>query len=94
MQRGRAALGASPGRIVKQVLARGLTLSLSGVAAGVLLAALLGSGLKSLLYDIDPHAPATYVATALILGSLGALAAWLPARRATRISPVLALKGE
>ena len=90
----RAALGASPGRIVKQVLARGLTLSLSGVAAGVFLAALLGSGLKSLLYDIDPHAPATYAATALILGSLGALAAWLPARRATRISPVLALKGE
>ncbi|MEP7010964.1 MAG: ABC transporter permease [Acidobacteriota bacterium] len=90
----RAALGASPGRIVGQVLARGLALSLSGVTAGVLLAALLGRGLKSLLYGIDPHAPATYAATALILGSLGALAAWLPARRATRISPVLALKGE
>lgn len=90
----RAALGASPGRIVRQVLARGLTLSLAGVAAGVFLAALLGTGLKSLLYGIDPHAPATYAATALILGTLGALAAWLPARRATRISPVLALKGE
>ncbi|HEV7669211.1 MAG TPA: ABC transporter permease [Thermoanaerobaculia bacterium] len=90
----RAALGASPGRILKQVLARGLTLSLAGVVLGVLLAALLGTGLKSLLYGIDPHAPATYAATALILGTLGALAAWLPARRATRISPVLALKGE
>jgi len=90
----RAALGASPGRIVSQVLARGLTLSLTGVVVGVFLAALLGTGLKSLLYGIDPHAPATYAATALSLGTLGALAAWLPARRATRISPVLALKGE
>lgn len=90
----RAALGASPRRIVGQVLARGLALSLAGVTAGVLLAALLGTGLRSLLYGIDPHAPATYAATAAILGTLGALAAWLPARRATRISPVLALKGE
>lgn len=90
----RAALGASPRRIVTQVLIRGLTLSLAGIAAGVFLAALLGTGLRSLLYGIDPHAPATYAATALTLGTLGTLAAWLPARRATRISPVLALKGE
>ncbi len=90
----RAALGASPRRILAQVLGRALILSLSGVALGVLLAAWLGTGLKSLLYGIDPHAPATYAATAFVLGTLGALAAWLPARRATRISPVLALKGE
>src|SRR6185295_8376573 len=88
----RAALGASPGRVMGQVLGRGIALSLAGIALGLLLAAALGRGIQGLLFGIDAHAPATYAATALALAAVGALAAWLPARRATRISPTLALQ--
>ncbi len=90
----RAALGASPRRVLRHVLDRGLGLCVAGVAIGALLAYALGAGLQDLLYGVRAEAPATYAVTALTLVVVGLLACWLPGRRATRISPSLALRGE
>ncbi|HEX5758511.1 MAG TPA: FtsX-like permease family protein, partial [Thermoanaerobaculia bacterium] len=90
----RAALGASPRRILRHVLRRGVVLCGAGVALGLLLAFALGSGLQDLLYGVRAQAPAAYAATALVLLAVGTLACWLPARRATRINPNLALRAE
>ena len=89
----RGALGASPGRLLRHVLRRGVILCGAGVALGLLLAFALGAALQDLLYGVRADAPATYAATALTLLAAGTVACWLPARRATRINPNLALRG-
>ena len=90
----RGALGASPGRLLRHVLRRGVILCGAGVGLGLLLAFALGAALQDLLYGVRADAPATYAATALILLAAGTVACWLPARRATRINPNLALRAE
>jgi predicted permease len=90
----RAALGASPSGIVGHVLRRGLILCASGVGLGVLLAALFGGGLQSLLYGVQARTPAVFATTALALFAVGAAGCWLPARRAAAIAPARALQGE
>lgn len=90
----RAALGASPSNVMAHVLRRGLALCGGGVALGLLLAFALGAGLEDLLYGVRADALPTYAVTALTLLAAGTLACWLPARRATHISPNLALRGE
>ncbi len=90
----RAALGATPAGIVRHVARRGLALCGGGVALGALLAFALGAGLEDLLYGVRADAPATYATTAAVLLAAGAFACWLPARRATRINPSLALRAE
>ena len=90
----RGALGASPGRLLRHVLRRGVVLCGAGVALGLLLAFALGAALQDLLYGVRADAPATYAAAALTLLAAGTIACWLPARRATRINPNLALRAE
>ena len=89
----RAAVGASPARLVRLVAVGSLVMTTVGLLAGLASAAVVGRGLASLLYGVSPYDPLTFSGVALlVLG--GAVAATLvPARRAARLDPVLALKG-
>ena len=90
----RMALGATPASVRVAVLRRGLTVSAVGLLAG-LGGALLLRGLASpLLYGITPTDPLTLLAVSAVLLLVGALATWLPARRAARLDPVRALRWE
>ena len=76
------------------VVRQGLTLAAVGLAIGLVAASALTQLLRSQLYRVSPMDPAAYgVAILLLLGSAG-VAAWLPARRATRIDPAAALRSE
>ena len=74
--------------------ARGLRLGLLGLAAGIGLALILGRLLQTLLYGVKPVAPAVYAATALALLLIALLACVIPAQRAARVDPVVALRDE
>jgi predicted permease len=90
----RMALGARPGDILRGVLQRGLALAGIGVAAGLAAAFVLSRLLASLLFGVGASDAATYGAVSLLLFGVSALACWLPARRATRIDPAIALRNE
>jgi putative ABC transport system permease protein len=90
----RLALGAEPRSVAAMILRQGSTVALAGAAVG-LAAALAGSRLiASLLYGIGPRDPAVFAGTTLLLLIVAALACWLPARRAARLSPLEALRVE
>jgi putative ABC transport system permease protein len=90
----RMALGATPGSVRMMVLGRALVVSGSGVAAG-LIAAVIGSRLLiSLLFEVSPFDPVTLSAVALLLLAITLVAAYLPARRATKIDPARALRAD
>ncbi len=86
--------GAGRRDVLRLVLTEGLVLTGAGLAAGAVGAILLTRFLTTLLYDVGPLDPATYAAVALTLVAAGLLASWLPARRATRVDPVIALRSE
>ena len=90
----RAAVGASPGRLLRVVLRNGLAVTGVGLAAGLAGAAAAGRGLAGLLYGVSPYDPLTFgVAAAVVV--LAALAASAPpARRAARLDPMSALRAE
>ena len=90
----RMALGARPGDVLGMVLREGAALSAVGVALGLPLAALLGFGLSRLLYDVKPLDPVVFISAPLLLGLAAMVATWLPARRATRVTPLTALRTE
>jgi macrolide transport system ATP-binding/permease protein len=91
----RMALGASASSVLRLVLGRGLTLIAIGIGLGLVLA-LLGSRFISpdVLPNVSVRDPLTFTATALLLTAVALLANYLPARRATRIDPLLALRSE
>jgi putative ABC transport system permease protein len=90
----RLALGASRGRIQNMVLREALAPVLAGTAAGLVGAWWLSTFLVTLLYEVGPRDPLTFAsAVALVIG-VAMAAAWLPARRATRVDPVRALRLE
>ncbi len=90
----RMALGALPENVLRMVLAQGARLAIFGVVLG------LGSGialtrlLRTLLFEVKPTDPATFVAGAAILFAVAIAACWIPARRATRVDPLVALRHE
>lgn len=88
----RIALGAVPRAVARRVVARGTALAAGGIAIGLAAAALLTRGLETLLYGVTPLDTPTYAATSLLLLGVAALAAWLPARRASRIDPIVVLR--
>jgi len=88
----RQALGASPAQAMRVVLSGGVKMCLAGIAAGVAGALMLGQVLAGLLYGVTPHDKSTLVCTVAVLCAVALLSCWLPARRATRISPTLALR--
>jgi putative ABC transport system permease protein len=90
----RLALGASPGRLVGGVMASALTQTAIGVVIGVVVALGAGRLLQSLLFGIGPNDPLALGLSAIVMLSVAALAAWLPARRAFRIDPAEQLRAE
>lgn len=90
----RMALGADPKRVVALVLREGMRLSLFGVIAGLVFAVMLGLVLSKVLFGLGAFEPVTIgVVIALMLGTT-ALACWLPARRASRVDPMVTLRAE
>jgi len=90
----RMALGANAGDVLGLVLRQGVRLALIGVAAGLVGALLLGRVLHSLLYEVSPADPATYVLVAVSATAIAAVACYVPARRATTVDPARTLRAE
>jgi putative ABC transport system permease protein len=88
----RLALGAAPRAVVRLVLARVGLLVGAGVVVGTAASLWLSRFVAPLLYGLHPRDPVTLIAAALTLAAVGALAAWLPARRASRIDPAQLLR--
>jgi predicted permease len=90
----RMALGASARTVVGMVVGRGLALTLAAIAIGLAGAAALTRTLSTLLFGVGPLDPLTFAVAAAVLGGVALLASWLPARRAARVDPVVALAEE
>ena len=90
----RLAVGAAPGRIVTLVVAEGLRLAGAGVVLGLGASAVAGPLVRGLLVDVAPSDPRILAAVALLMLAVAALAAYLPARRASLVDPVRALRQE
>jgi putative ABC transport system permease protein len=90
----RMALGASGRQVVRLVVREGMLLALAGIGIGLAGAFALTGVLARLLYGIRVTDPVTFVAVPLVLGSVAALACWVPARRAARVDPLLTMRAE
>jgi ABC-type antimicrobial peptide transport system permease subunit len=90
----RLAIGASPAAVSREVLGRGLLMAASGVAIGAGVAFLLGRAVSVLLYDVKPTDPLTFIAGGTVLLAVASVASYIPARRATTVDPVVALKAQ
>ncbi len=90
----RLALGAARGDLLGLVVRQGLGVTLVGVAIGMMGALLAGKAIAALLYGVSPHDPLVLGTATLVLLSVAALASYLPARRATKVDPMVALRYE
>jgi len=88
----RLALGAQPGQVVRMVMLEAAVLVGAGVLAGGVLAVLAGRGTESLLFGLSPTDGVTFLIAAALLASIALLASALPALRASRVDPMLALR--
>jgi len=88
----RMALGADPSRVLQMVLASGFTLTIVGIGIGVGLAAAAARAASGLLFGVSPYDPVTYAAFAAVLVATAIAAAYVPARRATTVDPMTALR--
>ena len=88
----RIALGAQPGDILRFVLVRGMSLALAGVAVGTIAATALPRAMTSLLYGVAGSGAIIGICAGMLLLMLSFVASYLPARRATRLDPVAALR--
>jgi ABC-type antimicrobial peptide transport system permease subunit len=88
----RMALGADAGSVLRLVLSRGLRLTTAGIAVGAAAALILTRLMGNLLYQVSPRDPFAYGFALLVLLGVALLACFLPARRATRVDPVRALR--
>ena len=90
----RVALGAEPAQVVRVVLGQGVRLTAMGLVVGVGLALVFSRSLAGLLFGITATDAATFAAVVALLAAVAMLAMWLPARRASRVDPVVALRYE
>jgi putative ABC transport system permease protein len=90
----RIALGASPGDILAAVVRQGMLLATIGAAAGLAGSLLMARAIAKLLFEVTPTDPPTYVVVSVLLLGSALAACWIPARRAARIDPQLALRSE
>jgi len=88
----RMALGARRADILRMFLGKGVALAGVGIVAGLVFSASTASMMASLLYGVRPHDPAVFLIVPLLLLAVAALASYLPARRATKVNPIVALR--
>jgi putative ABC transport system permease protein len=90
----RVALGAAPSRVVRMVLWQSLAIAAGGIAVGLVAAAVLSRSLRGLLFGVEPLDVTTFAVVTAAFVIVILIASWLPSRRATRITPVVALRAE
>jgi putative ABC transport system permease protein len=90
----RLALGAQRSNVLRMMLGQGLRLAVVGVALGLLASIAFTRLLKGLLFGISESDPATFAVIAVMLVAVALLACWIPARRATKVDPLEALRSE
>ena len=88
----RMALGARRDDILRMFLRKGVALAGVGIVAGLVFSASTASMMASLLYGVRPHDPAVFLIVPLLLFAIAVLASYLPARRATKVNPMIALR--
>jgi ABC-type antimicrobial peptide transport system permease subunit len=90
----RMALGATARGVVGMVVGRGLALTAAGLVVGLAAAAAATRAMKTMLFGVDSFDPSTFAAVSALLAAIAALACWIPARRASRVDPILVLRDE
>jgi putative ABC transport system permease protein len=90
----RIAIGANPARVRRMVLGQGLRFTLIGIAVGSILSIAAVRVLRAWMYEMSVYDAPTFVAVSLLLGIVALVASWLPARRASRVDPVQALRAD
>ena len=88
------ALGAQPSGVLRLVVEQGMALALAGAAIGLGAAFVLTRSMGTLLFGVTPTDPVTFILVPLGLAVVALVASYLPARRATRVDPVAALRAE
>jgi putative ABC transport system permease protein len=90
----RMALGAQRGSVMTLIIRQGMTVILIGISIGVIIAAALARLMRGLLYEVGAGDPLTYILVTVLLSAVALLACYFPARRATRVDPMIAIRHE
>ncbi|MEK6301901.1 MAG: ABC transporter permease [Acidobacteriota bacterium] len=90
----RLALGAAPRDVLRLIVGKGMALALAGVGVGLIVSVAITRVMKSLLFDVSATDPATFAAVSVILAGVALGACFVPARRASRVDPMIALRNE
>jgi putative ABC transport system permease protein len=90
----RMALGAQSGHVIRLIVGQGLTLALIGVTSGLVVSLVLTRVIKGLLFGVSATDPVTLLGVSVLLTLTAVVASWIPAWRATKIDPLVALRDE
>jgi ABC-type antimicrobial peptide transport system permease subunit len=90
----RMALGAQAGQVIRMMFRQGVIQLGAGIAVGLLLAAAIGQATSVILFEVQPRDPQVFIGVVVVLAITGMLACLLPARRATRVDPLTALRSQ